>query len=114
MVFINKKHVWTSDDGTNPSLGYLRFMLFLGQRTLSFGVFMYNILLAGGALSCKTTEVSEGSSMWGHGGRKDERKEGKREMTGTLKGAQMVSGARDTDSCVLATGVYIREKRWNQ
>lgn len=37
--FSLKKEVWTSNNGTDPSLGYLRFMPFLDQRTQGFGVF---------------------------------------------------------------------------
>lgn len=35
------KGVWTSNNGTDPSFGYLTFMLFLDQRTRGFGVFTY-------------------------------------------------------------------------
>lgn len=52
-----KEEVWTSNNGTDPSLGYFRFMLFLDQRTRGFGVFTYDTLLAGRAMSCKA-EVS--------------------------------------------------------
>lgn len=106
-----EEEVWTSNDGTDSSSGYLRFTIFLDQRTWDFGMSNWNTLMAGGAMSCKT-EVScqkaHQCGFWRKGGRK---KEGKWQE---IRHDQVVQGARDTESCVLATVVYPRQKRQNQ